>query len=551
MGYKETLSSIAKMFPISTFKNLFQLIWPLYISLLVRRFVGPINAAFAGRIGTKDLGAVGISYGLLAVTATGLGSGLAVSYETMAAKALGARQYHMVGILLQKAFLLAGCLCIFVTSLWFHVGVILKLIGIPVDVAHKSEEYLLMYIPSMLGIFLFRLLRAYLIVQRNVIPSSVVAFIGVALLVPFNYACIYLFHWGISGIAIASDFSYTLMVLLMVVYILITGIYEETWPGLTTRCFLEWKSYLTLAVPGALSFLLKSSVHEIALIAISRLGETETAAQTALFTMMKAMLTLPFAIAMPMNINIAKHFGERNPDESRRTAIVGCLLNLVMSLVFAGGLVALKDVIGRVFTNDVVVQNLIAHVTPYAAFSFLLESITTVMFVNFLSLRLQFHSTVIYFVSCYLIGLPLGISLALYKNDLSLLWCGLAVGFCVQFFMFSILIFFKVDFERISEERAKVNEEKEKIEYSPVKTVEDESREEGSERKQISATKKTIPRDDIESDAEQSFEEDKDDTHIGDEEEVPLKLIGKRFLIFGIASLCLIVSIVVRVKVGV
>ncbi|XP_031554256.1 multidrug and toxin extrusion protein 1-like [Actinia tenebrosa] len=538
MGYKDALSSMAKTLPISTFKNLFQLIWPLYLSLLIRRFVGPINAAFAGRVGTKELGAVGISYGLLAVTATGLGSGLAVSYETMAAKALGARQYHMVGILLQKAFLLVGCLCIFVTSLWFHVCALLRLIGIPVDVAEKSEEYLLMYIPSMLGIFLFRILRAYLIVQRNVIPSSIVAFIGVAFLVPFNYACMYLFHWGVSGIAIASDFSYFLMVLLMILYILITGIYEETWPGLTARCFLQWKKYLTLAIPGALSFLLKSSVHEIALIAIGRLGEVETAAQTGLFTTTKAMLTLPFAIAMPMNINIAKNFGERNPEESRRTAIVGGLFNLVISLVFAGGLLALKDVIGGVFTNDVAVQTLISHVTPFAAFSFLLESITTVMFVICLSLRLQLHSTVIYFISCYLIGLPLGISLALHKKELSLLWCGLAVGFCVQFFMFSVLFFFQVDFERISEERAKADDdqEKEKTEYSPVKTVEDEScQEEGTEK----------------SDAENLFAEDKDDTRVGDDEEkITLKLIGKRFLIFGIAIFCLIVSIVIRVKVG-
>lgn len=549
---KERLSSWLQLFPISTFKSLFQLVWPLFLSLVTQRFIGPINVAFGGRVGTKELGAVGISYGLLAVTATGLGSGLAASFETFAGRAHGAGNYQNIGVLLQKAFLFAGFLCILVTALWIHVGALLQAIGIPPDVAALSELYLLMYIPSMLGIFLFRLLRAYLIVLRSVIPLFIVAFIGVVLLVPLNFFFVYLFKLGLTGIALGSDLCYGLMVVFLFVYILISGIYQETWPGLTKKCFLDWRSYLTLAVPGAFNFLLKSTIHEVALISVGTIGEVEVAAQTALFSITKALLTLPFAMGMPMNINIAKCFGEGNRNEAKTTAIVGCVFNLLVSVLFAVCFIAMKDVVGHIFTNDLAVVSLISKVVPFTAFSYLLESITTVFFIMCLSFRLQMYSSVIYLISSYIIGLPLGISLALYFKDISFLWCGLAVGFLVQFLMFSVLFWWKVDFEEMSKEKKPKTttgniKMKTSSEYMPVKTSDDfdtKGDEEESERVE-NEDKNTNSNSDIEGKAVKPCSEERNDT---EDEEVTLSFIGKRCLVLGTSIIILVISIVIRLN---
>ena len=563
---KEKLSSFRESQSFSSFKNLYPLIWPLFLSLLTRRFVGPINVAFAGRVGTKELGAVGIAYGLLAVTATGLGSGLAVSFETMAARSYGARNLHNVGVLLQKAFIFASFLCVLVTSLWIHFGVILKAIGIPPDVAELSEKYLIMYIPAMLGIFVFRLERAYLIVLRTVIPSFIVAFIGVILLVPFNFFFVYFFKLGVAGIAISTDVSNALAVLFIFLYIIISGIYQETWPGFSKKCFLDWKTYLTLAVPGAFNFLLKSTIHEIALISIGTLGEVAVAGQTALFTLTKALLTIAFAIGMPMNINISKQFGEGKPSEAKTTAIIGSLFNLLVSVLVSLSLLASKDVIGRIFTNDIEVINLVAKVVPFTAFSFFLESITTVFFIICVALRLQMHSIIVYAISAYALGLPLGITLAHYYKDITFLWCGLATGFLVQFLMFSALFWWKVDFEELSRERQqksspkdankndspnsnddlrqkKKPQDKKHYEYIPVKTTndsdEDENKmnEDGSSEYGINET--------VDKDVEKKIVKKAKDV---EEQEVTLGLIGKRILILGTSVAVLVISIIIRLS---
>ena len=75
-------------------------------------------------------------------------------------------------------------------------------------------------------------------------------------------------YWrlGVNGSAISLSTAYVLAVLLTLLYIVVSRVYEATWRGWSWRCLLGWGDFARLAIPGLLLQCLEGWQFQVSVI---------------------------------------------------------------------------------------------------------------------------------------------------------------------------------------------------------------------------------------------------------------------------------------------
>lgn len=125
------------------------------------------------------------------------------------------------------------------------------------------------------------------------------ALIAAAVHIPLNVLFISTLGWGPVGAAAATWISDLILLLLLLAFIISSGVYKQSWGGFSPRqCFREWGPFLALAVPSCFSVCLEWWCYEALLLAAGLL-EVRTALRRALrmcadgFVFMYKFLTSP------------------------------------------------------------------------------------------------------------------------------------------------------------------------------------------------------------------------------------------------------------------
>lgn len=138
--------------------------------------------------------------------------------EMLCGQAFGGKQYHLLGIYLQRSWVVLFLSSIALLPLFVFLAPILKLIGQPVLLAELTGQVALWLIPMHLSfVFQFTLMR-FLQCQ---LKTSVIAWVSGAVLVLhliLSWIFVYKMRVGIVGIALTLNFSWWMSVLGMFIY---------------------------------------------------------------------------------------------------------------------------------------------------------------------------------------------------------------------------------------------------------------------------------------------------------------------------------------------
>jgi len=133
-------------------KELFTLAWPTVLSYFFYHMIHMISLFFAGRIGKLELAAGTLALSFINVTGPSLFIGLGSAVETLCSQAFGARNYHLVGVVLQRGVWILGLTCILAWSLWVNSELLLLLVHQEKNVARyvlsKETAYTWLTLPQ-------------------------------------------------------------------------------------------------------------------------------------------------------------------------------------------------------------------------------------------------------------------------------------------------------------------------------------------------------------------------------------------------------------------
>jgi putative MATE family efflux protein len=192
-------------------RSIWDIAWPIMLSLLAQNVVNVTDTAFLGRVGEIELGASAIG-GLLYTTLFMVSFGFTTGVQILVARRNGEKNYLAIGRIFDNSFYFLGLTSLIITLIVIFFGPsLLKPHMASQAVFEASSTFLVYRIPGLFFAsagFLFRSFYTGIAFTKYLsISSAIMAGVNVVL----DYAMIF-GHWGfpqmgIQGAAIASAIS--------------------------------------------------------------------------------------------------------------------------------------------------------------------------------------------------------------------------------------------------------------------------------------------------------------------------------------------------------
>ncbi|MCD7449157.1 hypothetical protein HAX54_049520 [Datura stramonium] len=242
--------------PVQSFQDLKNLIgmesgklWaiagPIAFNILCNYGINSFTSIFVGHIGDVELSAVAISLSL------GMGSAL----ETLCGQAFGAGQVELLGVYLQRSWIILVASCFCIMPLYIFSTPILKLLGQRDDIAELAGKFSIQIIPQMFSLAINFPTQKFLQAQSNVAILAWVGFMALVMHIGVLFLFIRVFRWGVTGAAAAYDVSAWAISLAQVVYIV--GWCKDSWKGLSWLALKELWPFMKLSVASAVMICLE------------------------------------------------------------------------------------------------------------------------------------------------------------------------------------------------------------------------------------------------------------------------------------------------------
>ena len=161
---------------------------------------------------------------------------MASALETLCGQAFGAKKYHMLGIYMQRSWIVLFLCCFLLLPFYVFATPLLKLLGQPDDVAEQSGLVALCLIPLHFS-FAFQFpLQRFLQSQLKTGVIAWVSLVAFVIHVFISWLFVYKLEFGIIGTAITLNFSWWILVFGMLGYTVCGGC-PLSWTGFSMQAF--------------------------------------------------------------------------------------------------------------------------------------------------------------------------------------------------------------------------------------------------------------------------------------------------------------------------
>ncbi|XP_057786569.1 protein DETOXIFICATION 27 isoform X2 [Salvia miltiorrhiza] len=411
-------------------KKLWRVVGPAIFSRMTSYTMFVISQAFAGHLGDLELAAMSIASNVIVGFDFGLLLGMASALETLCGQAFGAKKYYMLGIYLQRSWIvLLGC-CVALLPLFFYATPILKALGQPDDVAELSGLVALCFIPLHFSFAMVFPLQRFL---QSQLKNSVTAYVNLgAFLVHLliSYLLVYRLRLGLVATAFTLNISWWLTVLGMFVYVVCGGC-PLTWPGFSTQAFAGLWDFLKLSASSGVMLCLENWYYRILIVMTGNL-KNATISVDALSVCMNINgweMMIPLAFFAGTGVRVANELGGGNGKGAKFATIVSVCESVAIGLIFWLLIMLFHNQIALIFTSSPPVLEAVSHLSLLLAFTILLNSVQPIL--SGVAVGSGWQSYVAYInLGCYyLVGVPLGVLMGwVFHQGVMGIWAGMIFG---------------------------------------------------------------------------------------------------------------------------
>ncbi|CAL4950542.1 unnamed protein product [Urochloa decumbens] len=420
-------------------KKLWEVVGPAIFTRTATYSLNVIMQAFAGHLGNLELASVSFACTVLAGFNYGLMLGMASALETLCGQAYGAKKYYMMGVYMQRSWIVLLVCAVLLTPIYFFAEDILLLTGQPPELSALAGQVSVWFIPLHFSLaFLFPLQR-FLQCQRKNLVNAVAAATALCIHLFVSWLFVYKLQFGLIGIALTLGFSWWAITLMLLAYVTCGGC-PETWHGFTVEAFAGLGEFVKLSATSGVMLCLENWYYRILILLTGNLKNAAVAVD-ALSICMNINgweMMIPLAFFAGTGVRVANELGAGNGKGAKFAATVSSTTSLVIGLFFWVLIMVLHDKIALIFTTSVVVLDAVDKLSLLLAFTILLNSIQPVL--SGVAVGSGWQSMVAYVnIGCYyIIGIPMGVLLGWLFN-LGGIWTGMIGGTAVQTLILAVI----------------------------------------------------------------------------------------------------------------
>ncbi|KAK8631745.1 hypothetical protein V6N13_028525 [Hibiscus sabdariffa] len=361
-------------------KKLWQIVGPAIFSRLTSYSMLVITQAFAGHLGDLELAAISIANNVVVGFDFGLLLGMASALETLCGQAFGAKKLYMLGVYMQRSWMVLFLCCILLLPLYLFASPALKLLGQPEDVAELSGVVSMWLIPlHFCFAFQFPLQRFL----QSQLKNMVIAWASlVALLVHVfvSWLFVYRFQLGVVGTAVTLNFSWWVLVVGLFAYTVCGGC-PRTWTGFTVEAFSGLWEFTKLSAASGVMLCLENWYYRILILMTGNLRNAEIAVDAV--SMCMAIngweMMIPFAFFAGIGVRVANELGAGSGKGAKFAAKVAVVTSVIIGIIFWLLIMIFHNNIALIFSTSQPVLEAVSRLSLLLAFTILLNSVQPIL----------------------------------------------------------------------------------------------------------------------------------------------------------------------------
>ncbi|XP_022882741.1 protein DETOXIFICATION 21-like isoform X2 [Olea europaea var. sylvestris] len=380
--------------------------------------VSVISQAFVGHIGSTELAAYALVSTVLLRFANGIVLGMASGLETLCGQAYGAKQYHMLGIYLQRAWLVLFVTSTLLTPIFYFASSILKALGQDESIAEVAGIIGIWFIPAIYAFVISYSCQIYLQAQIK-------------------------YKFGITGAMVSTLLAYWIPNAGQLIFV-VSGGCPETWKGFSSLAFKDLWPIIKLSLSSGAMICLELWYNTILILLTGNLKNAEVAIDALSICIningWEMMIALGFLGAA--SVRVSNELGSGNSKAAKFSIIMTVLTSLAIGLVLFVFFLFFRGHLAYIFTKSQDVAKAVAHLSPLLAFSILLNSVQPVLSGVAIGAGQQSRVAYVNIGSYYIVGIPIGVVLGyVIKLQVEGVWIGMLIGTLVQTIILLILTF--------------------------------------------------------------------------------------------------------------
>ncbi|KAI8145317.1 mate-domain-containing protein [Fennellomyces sp. T-0311] len=442
---------------------------PVSTFFTIRLLANTAGVLALGHLGSTELAASALAVMYLMITTFTFTYGCSSALDTLVSQAwTGAQDRTLVGVHLQRAFVILSLMHVPVALLCLNANRIFLSIGQEPEVALYAAIYLRYYLIGAPAYAFFDATRKYLqaigVMSAATYAVMIASPIGIAL----TYVLVFCepFNLGFDGVPIAGSITSWLMFFVIAVFARFSPGYYEGWGGWNRACLKDWGLFFRFAIPGIINSFVEVGSYDLISFGASYLGRDELAAQSILMVIRDITNTMGWGVSSAAATRIGHALGSGRPADAQQA--VRCSYGLILGLgsIASAVLLVWSERLAYLFTPDTSIVLAVVTMLPKFAVGQIFLGLGNVSTGILRGVGRPDVSAWINTVMYYAIGLPVAYILT-FKADWQL--DGLMTGLCLGIFLVSgahVLYISAIDWltvtqktqERIQQEERKVND---------------------------------------------------------------------------------------------
>ncbi|KAM3690631.1 hypothetical protein ACJW31_09G134200 [Castanea mollissima] len=330
---------------------------------------------------------------------------MATALQTLCGQAYGARKYHMLGVYLQRSWIVMFLASIILLPIFIFATQILEVFGQDEDVAKVGGEVAHWIIGAMFALVISYSSQMYLQSQsKNMLITYFAAF-AILIHVLLSWLLTVKYKFGVPGAMLSTVLAFWIPNIGQLMFIMCGGC-RETWKGFSSLAFQDLWAVMKLSLSSGVMLCLSINGWEMMIA----LGFMSTA-----------------------SVRVSNELGRGSAKAAKFSIVMTGLTSFAIGFVLFLFFLIFRGRVAYLFTENEEVALAFANMSPFLAVSVLLNSIQPVLSGVAIGAGLQSIVAYVNLTAYYLVGIPVGAVLGfVFDMEVKGVWIGMLFGTFVQ-----------------------------------------------------------------------------------------------------------------------
>ncbi|MCL7026117.1 hypothetical protein MKW94_001103 [Papaver nudicaule] len=413
-------------------KMVWQIAGPSILVSIFQFSLAFVTQTLVGHLGTLELAAVGLQNLVVSGIGFGVLLGMGSAAETLCGQAYGAGKMRMLGIYLQRSWVILLGTTLLLTLIPIFATPLLLLLGQNRDIAELAGTYSIWMIPELFMYALGFPMQRFLQAQSKVWAMTWISLGVLVFHIPLSWFCI--IKWGLAGAAGSLNLSWVVLVALHYAYIASDSC-KDSWSGFSWLAFTDLLPFLWLSLASAVMLCLEYWVYMVLVVLAGLLKNAEIKVDAASICMNIEgwIFMIPLGFIAAVSVRVSNELGAGNAARAKFSVWVTVSIALVTQTAFALLILITRNSYPKLFTDDKNVMKEVSTLTWFLCGSILLGSIQPILSGMAVGAGWQGAVAYVNIATYYLIGFPIAIFMGFKLGwGLEGLWSGILIGIGLQ-----------------------------------------------------------------------------------------------------------------------